>query len=220
MRYFGNFNLELRYCGILQTCGMRFLYVLVEDIRYKNVSFTFFRPFIAVFARSGSTLKRPYFVTHFNLQFDCFDNLFKAGPLFPRSYRSFLPLFLLSRHRIHQLYRLTIKLRYFPIHFAVLRYLSNFFAVMRCSATPNVPLINATNVACNNSGIKFRPVQIFSTTYERYTLEDLFWAAMTMKCYISHARRVPVIFLFLRSTHFVYLCTAISINVVGSKLKA
>ena len=41
MRYFGNFNLELRYCGILQTCGMRFLYVLVDDFRYKNVSFTF-----------------------------------------------------------------------------------------------------------------------------------------------------------------------------------
>ena len=41
MRYFGNFILELRYCGILQTCGMRFLGVLVDDFRYKNVSFTF-----------------------------------------------------------------------------------------------------------------------------------------------------------------------------------
>ena len=142
MRYFGNFNLELRYCGILQTCGMRFLYVLVDDIRYKNVSFTFFRPFIAVFGRFGSTLKRPYFVTYFNIQFDCFNNPFKAVPLFPRSHRSFLPLFLLSRQGIHQLYRLTIKLRYFPIYFAVLRYLSNFFAVMRCSATPNVPLLH------------------------------------------------------------------------------
>ena len=98
-------------------------------------------PFIAVFGRLGSTLKRPYFVTHFNLQFDCFNNPFKAVPLFPRSHRSFLPLFLLSRQGIHQLYRLTIKLRYFPIYFAVLRYLSNFFAVMRCSATPNVPLL-------------------------------------------------------------------------------
>ena len=141
MRYFGNFNLELRYCGILQTCRMRFLYVLVDDIRYKNVSFTFFRPFIAVFGRFGNTLKRPYFVTHINLQFDCFNNPFKAVPLFPRSHRSFLPLFLLSRQGIHLLYRLTIKLRYFPIYFAVLRYLSNFFAVMRCSATPNVPLL-------------------------------------------------------------------------------
>ena len=89
MRYFGNFNLELRYCGILQTCGMRFLDVLVDDIRYKNVSFTFFRPFIAVFGRFGSTLKRPYFVTHFNLQFDCFNNPFKAVSLFSRSHRSF-----------------------------------------------------------------------------------------------------------------------------------
>ena len=65
MRYFCNFNLELRYCGILQTCGMRFLYVLVDDSWYENVSFSFFRPFIAVFGRFGSTLKRPYFVTHF-----------------------------------------------------------------------------------------------------------------------------------------------------------
>ena len=126
MRYFGNFNLELRYCGILETCRMRFLYVLVDDIRYKNVSFTFFRPFIAVFGRFGSTLKQPYFVTHFNLQFDCFNNPFKAVPLFPRSHRSFLSLFLLSHLGIHQLYRLTVKLRYFPIYFAVLRYLSNF----------------------------------------------------------------------------------------------
>ena len=99
MRYFGNFNLELRNCGILQTCGMRFLYVLVDDIRYKNVSFTFFRPFIAVFGHFGSTLKRPYFVTHFvtHLQFDCFNNPFEAVPLYPWPHRSFLPLFLLSR---------------------------------------------------------------------------------------------------------------------------
>ena len=26
--YFGNFNLELRYCGILQTCGMQFFGIL------------------------------------------------------------------------------------------------------------------------------------------------------------------------------------------------
>ena len=77
MRYFGNFNFKLRYCGILQTCGMRFLYVLVDDIQYKNVSFTFFRPFIAVSGRFGSTLKRSYFVTHFNLQCDCSNNPFK-----------------------------------------------------------------------------------------------------------------------------------------------
>ena len=90
---------------------------------------------------SEAPYKGPYFVTHFNLQFDCFNNPFKAVPLSPRSHRSFLPLFLLSRQGIHQLYRLTIKLRYFPIYFAVLRYLSNFFAVMWYSATPNFPLL-------------------------------------------------------------------------------
>ena len=111
MRYFSNFNLKLRYCSILQICGMRFLYILVDDSWYENVSFTFFRPLIAVFGCFGSTLKRPYFVTHFNLQFDCFNNPFKAVPLFPRSHCSFLH----SRQGIHQLYRLTIKLRYFPI---------------------------------------------------------------------------------------------------------
>ena len=63
MRYFGNFNLELRYCGILQTCGMRFLDVLVDDSWYKNVSFTFFRPFLAVSGRFGSNLKRPCVLT-------------------------------------------------------------------------------------------------------------------------------------------------------------
>ena len=157
MRFFGNFNLELRYFGILQTCGMRFLDVLVDDFRYKNVSFTFS-------GRFGSTLKQPYIVTHFNLQFDYFNNPFKAVPLFPRSHRSFLPLFLLSRQGIHQLYRLTIKLRYFQIFFfffSVLRYLSNFFAVMRCSATPNIPLLCVIDwslgreVACASIGSKF-----------------------------------------------------------------
>ena len=63
MRYFGNFNLELRYCGILQTCGMRFLDVLVDDSWYENVSFTFFRPFLAVSGRFGSNLKRPCVLT-------------------------------------------------------------------------------------------------------------------------------------------------------------
>ena len=76
--YFGNFNLELRYCGIFQTCGMRFLSVLVDSSRHKNVSFTFSLPFLAFSGRFGSNLKQPYFVTHFNLQFDCFNSQFKA----------------------------------------------------------------------------------------------------------------------------------------------
>ena len=139
MRYFGNFNLELRYCGILQTCGMRFLYILVDNIRYKNVSFTFFRPFIAIFGRFGSTLKRSYFVTHFNLQFDCFNNPFKAVPMFPRSHRLFLPLFLLSRQGIHQLYRLTIKLRYFPIFFCGIAVFVEFFCGNAVFSNPQCP---------------------------------------------------------------------------------
>ena len=107
--------------------------------------------FPTIFSRFGSNLKQPYFDTHFNLQFDCFNNQFKAVSLFPLSHRLFLPLFLPSRQRIHQLYRLTIKLRYFPIFFAALRYLSNFFAVMRCSATPNVPLIFLLALLISNS---------------------------------------------------------------------
>ena len=55
--------LNIRYCGILQTCGMRFLDVLVDDIRYKNVYFTFFRSFLAVSGRFGSNLKRPCVLT-------------------------------------------------------------------------------------------------------------------------------------------------------------
>ena len=137
MRYFGNFNLELRYCGILQTCGMRFLYVLVDDIRYKNVSFTFFRPYIAVSGRFGSTLKRSYFVTHFNLQCECFNNPFKAVSV--SSHRSFLPLFLLSRQGIHQLYRLTIKLRYFPIFFCGIAVFVEFFCGNAVFSNPMPP---------------------------------------------------------------------------------
>ena len=65
MRYFGNFNLELRYCGILETCRTRFLGVLVDDSWYKKRSLHIFRPFLAVSGRFGSNLKQPYFIAHF-----------------------------------------------------------------------------------------------------------------------------------------------------------
>ena len=139
MRYFGNFNLELRYCGILKTCGMRFLYVLVDDFRYKNVSFTFFRPFIAVFFRFGSTLKRPCFVTHFNLQFDCFNNLFMVVPLFPLSHRLFLPLFLLSRQGIHQLIQAYYKIAVFSDFVCGISVFVEFFCGNAVFSNPQCP---------------------------------------------------------------------------------
>ena len=122
----------MRYCG--------FRGVLVDDSWYKKRILHIFGPFLAVSGRFGNNLKQPYFIAHFNEQFDCFNDLLKALLLFPRSHRSLLPLILPSRQRIRQLYRLTMKLRYFPDFFAVLRYLPIFFAVMRCLATPNVPL--------------------------------------------------------------------------------
>ena len=141
MRYFGNFNLELRYCGILQTCGTRFLGVLVDDSWYKKRILHIFRPFLAVSGRFGSNLKQPYFIAHFNEQFDCFNDQFKALSLFPRSHRSLLPLILPSRQRIRQVYRLNMKLWYFPDFFCGIAVFADFFfAVMRCLATPNVPL--------------------------------------------------------------------------------
>ena len=109
MRYFGNFNLELRYCGILQTCGMRFLDFLVDDSWYKNVSFTFFRPFLAVSGRFGSNLKRPCVLTT-SL------SLVTVSIVPPLVIASILSL----DQRIRPLYRLTKKLRYFPNFF--LRY--------------------------------------------------------------------------------------------------
>ena len=39
----------------------------------------------------------------------------QALSLFPRSHNSLLPLILPSHQRIRQLYRLTMKLRYFPV---------------------------------------------------------------------------------------------------------
>ena len=116
MRYFGNFNLELRYCGILQTCGMRFLDFLVDDSWYKNVSFTFFRPFLAVSRRFGSNLKRPCVLTT-NL------NLVTVSTVPPLVIASILPL----GQRIRQLYRLTKKLRYFPIFFCGIAIFVEFF---------------------------------------------------------------------------------------------
>ena len=130
-------------CGIAvfsKPAGRVFLAFWSTIVGIKNVSFAFFQPFLAVSGRFGSNLKQPYFIAHFNEQFDCFNDQFKALSLFPRSHRSLLPLILPSPQRIRQLYRLTMKLRYFPDFFPVLRYLPIFFAVMRCLATPNVPL--------------------------------------------------------------------------------
>ena len=79
----------------LQTCGMHFLCVSIDKSWYKNVSFTFFQPFLAVSCRFGSILKQPYFVTYFNLRFDCLNNQFDAVSLFPPSHHLFLPLFYL-----------------------------------------------------------------------------------------------------------------------------
>ena len=134
MRYFGNFNLEFHYCGILQTCGMCFLYVLVDDIRYKNVSFTFFRPFIAVSGRFGSTLKRSYFFTHF---VTVLTTRLRLCHCFHRPPLVFASIFALASRNppaIQAYYEIAV----FSDFFAVLRYLSK----MRCSVTPNVPLLN------------------------------------------------------------------------------
>ena len=32
-RYFGNFDFNVRYCGIIQPCGMRFFILLANGIR-------------------------------------------------------------------------------------------------------------------------------------------------------------------------------------------
>ena len=45
LRYFGNFNLELRYCGILQTCGMRFFGIFDGIKNYPSSPPTFPEPF-------------------------------------------------------------------------------------------------------------------------------------------------------------------------------
>ena len=136
-------------CGIAvfsKPAGRVFLAFWSTIVGIKNVSFTFFQPFLAVFGRFGSNLKQLYFIAHFNEQFDNFNDQFKALLLFPGSHHSLLPLILPSRQQIRQLYRLTMKLRYFPDFFAVLRYLPIFIAVMRCLATPNVPLLEESSI--------------------------------------------------------------------------
>ena len=45
LQYFGNFNLELRYYGILQTCRMRFLGILDGIKNSRSSPPTFSEPF-------------------------------------------------------------------------------------------------------------------------------------------------------------------------------
>ena len=36
-QYFGNFNFNVQYCGIIQPCGMWFFIFLADDIRWKKI---------------------------------------------------------------------------------------------------------------------------------------------------------------------------------------
>ena len=56
MQYCGNFNLELRYCGILQTCGTRFLGGLVDDSWFKKM---YPSHFLTIFSHFWSLRKQP-----------------------------------------------------------------------------------------------------------------------------------------------------------------
>ena len=133
MRYFGNFNLELRYCGILQTCGMRFLGVLDDDSWYRDVSFTFFRPFLAVSGRFGSNLKQLCVLTTSLKPCQCFH-----GPPPPPPPLVITPLFALASANppaTPAYYEIAL----FSGFFCDIAVFAEFFAVMHCSATPQCP---------------------------------------------------------------------------------
>ncbi len=139
MRYFRNFNLELRYCGILQTCGMRFLSVLVYDSRYKNLSFAFFRISLAVLGRFGSKLKQPNFVKHFFIyNLTVLTTSLKSCQGFYGTTGLFLPHFSHSRQQFRQLCKLSMKLRYFPNCFADCD-ICRFFCGNAVFSTPQCP---------------------------------------------------------------------------------
>ena len=44
--YFGNFDFNVRYCGIIQPCGIRFFILLVNGIRLKKILQGIAVPFI------------------------------------------------------------------------------------------------------------------------------------------------------------------------------
>ena len=72
MRYWPIFHAVFRIAVFRYSPNLRdafSFFVLVDDSRHKNVSFT-----LAVSGRFGNNLKQPYFDTHFNLQFDFFSN--------------------------------------------------------------------------------------------------------------------------------------------------
>ena len=85
-------------CGITvfsKPAGRVFLAFWSTIVGIKNVSFTFFQPFLAVSGRFGSNLKQLYFIAHFNEQFDCFNDQFKALLLCP-GFSSVPPLVIAS----------------------------------------------------------------------------------------------------------------------------
>ena len=133
-------------CGIAvfsKPAGRIFLAFWSTIVGIKNVSFTSFQPFLAVSGHFGSNLKQPYFNAHFNEQFDCFNDQFKALSLFPRSHRSLLPLILPSRQRIRQLYRLTMKLRYFPDFFCGIAVFADIFCGNAVFSNPQCPPLSS-----------------------------------------------------------------------------
>ena len=94
---------------------------------------------IAVFSKPAGYIFLGLLVDNFNLPFDCFNN-HKVLPLFPNPTTCILPLFLPLHQQIRQLYWLTLQLRYFPDFFLLYCGFAEFFVVMQCSASLNVPL--------------------------------------------------------------------------------
>ena len=97
--------------------------------------------FLAISGHLGRNPKQPYFVSHFNLQFDRFNNQLIVLSLFPRSHHSFLPLSVALTSMNPPPVQAYYETEVFCEFFCGLQYLPNFSAVIRCSATSNVPLL-------------------------------------------------------------------------------
>ena len=45
--YFGNFDFNVWYCGIIQPCGVRFFILLANGIRYHGIAILFIWPLLS-----------------------------------------------------------------------------------------------------------------------------------------------------------------------------
>ena len=144
LQYFGNFNLELWYCGILQTCGMRFLLQVLQRFR----AFSSFRSFHFLLIIS----QHAYLLLTYLFCLFCLNQIFTN--------LNFCFRIICSKLNVkYSGFSMTSSFNTVLYYCGIWRFFCNiavfgkFFCGIAVFRTPNVPLSERRNFSVNDTGI-------------------------------------------------------------------